>query len=462
MPATLQINAWAGQPAPASKVAPIGSHWAAQPLNLVSQLLKPGALADRRNWRDPRVGWGVVLRDRDDLSDAEKARAEDAPEPLRILVERRGAAPVLRYRPDLPLGVIRRYYADAAPQDLSLVGSARGVARGQLPCYLLLYGPPTALPWALQYRLQAVAFVGRLDLEAEALSRYIDALLGEWGGAGAAVSRHAVVWAVDHGSGDITSLMRDVVAAKVAAKLAGDDDLREGARFLDGRQGGATCQALTNALVEQRPGLIVTTSHGMTGPLDDVPRMAAQLGLLVDEAHACVDAARMLATWQPAGAIWYAHACCSAGASSATAYAGLVSAGSSVDEILRGVTAVGDVVAPLPRALLGADRPLRAFIGHVEPTFDWTLRHPKSGQILTTSLVEALYDRLFQPGPIGWALEVTHTQGSQLELIHRQARTGYAGGVDTLEDMLASRLLAQDHESLVILGDPTVALPALS
>ena len=50
------------------------------------------------------------------------------------------------------------------------------------------------------------------------------------------------------------------------------------------------------------------------------------------------------------------------------------------------MTAFGAFTTPLPRALLGATRPLRAFVGHVEPTFDWTLRQRQTGEHLTFPL----------------------------------------------------------------------------
>jgi hypothetical protein len=68
----------------------------------------------------------------------------------------------------------------------------------------------------------------------------------------------------------------------------------------------------------------------------------------------------------------------------------------------------GATVAPLPTALLGAPRPLRAFVGHVEPTFDWTLRDPNNKQVVTHVLRAALYKNLYQQDwctPIGYALK---------------------------------------------------------
>jgi AcrR family transcriptional regulator len=61
-----------------------------------------------------------------------------------------------------------------------------------------------------------------------------------------------------------------------------------------------------------------------------------------------------------------------------------------IDTVLNGIAALGNRVAPLPTALLGAKKPARAFVGHVEPTFDWTLQNPDTNQILTDSIQKAL------------------------------------------------------------------------
>jgi len=131
-------------------------------------------------------------------------------------------------------------------------------------------------------------------------------------------------------------------------------------RFIDGFNEEATSATLVDALQQLKPGFILTTSHGQTGPLDDVQAMARDLGLLVDQDYECAQPEEILAQWQPDGAIWYAHACCSAGSNSTTMFDGLVPAGSDVDRLLKGVASLGARVAPLPRALLGAAKPLRA------------------------------------------------------------------------------------------------------
>lgn len=227
-----------------------------------------------------------------------------------------------------------------------------GLGRECIPRYLLIVGTPEEVPWELQYVLNAYYAVGRLHLVGDELENYVTALRSGWADS-AARSENAVIWAVNQGAGDITELMRDAIASKVFAKLSNDSDLAGGTRFLDG-PGAATASLLADALSETKPGLVVTTSHWQTYPLDNMELLGDNLGLLVDQDYASVLVADLLAGWQPDGTIWYAHACCSAGSNNETLFDGLVQEGSEVDRILKGVATLGSRVAPLPTALLGA------------------------------------------------------------------------------------------------------------
>lgn len=460
-PDTLTINAWTGQESSASPVAPEARRWALTPAPVqVSQFLAAPPPLDLRNWRHPEVGWGLVLPENPALLDEDLALAADAPAAIRKLLEDRPGAPVFRYRPEIFPRFLQRHYTDRPKQDIEIANAPRGIAPGRLPWYLLLVGSPEVLPWSVQYLLNTSAFVGRLDLEEAALERYVDALLSNWSGAACRPDR-PVVWGVDHGGTDITRLMRQSIADPVAERLASDPQINGNVRKLTGP--GASAAALIGALSEATPALVVTTSHGMTGPLHDRDLMGRQLGLLVDEEHKLLDPDSLLAAWQPDGAIWYSHACCSAGSDAETRYKGLVPKDSTVEQVLLGVAGLGARVAPLPTRLLGAEKPLRAFVGHVEPTFDWTLR-AETRQILTTNIRQALYDHLYQAQPetLGMAFRECYLSVGQLLAQRDEAERQFNKGKPGADAAaLRCRLTAYDRQSLVILGDPTAALPPL-
>ncbi len=457
-PTQLSINAWTGQAIPVGNVAAGALAWAlGRPPPQVEKVLLP-TVAEPANWRDERVGWGLVLPERPGLSEAELASGSDAPEPIRALLEDRPNSPIFRYRPDSPhrLIFLRDY---KHKKDVAITPAVeRGTKPGALPHYLLIYAKPEDIPWEFQYILNAIGAVGRLDLAGEPLTHYVQALLAGWSTAQANLD-HAVVWAVDHGPQDITRKLKTGIAATVYQALAADTYFQGKVEFIDGEQTPADSARLISALAQHRPALVVTTSHGQTGPLNNLSAMRLHLGLPVDHNYQPLNPEQLLAAWQPDGAIWYAHACCSAGSSALTIFDGLVEPGSAVDQVIKGITQLGPLTAPLPRALLGAPKPLRAFIGHVEPTFDWTIRQSRTGQYLTHNIKRALYDNLYTRRPVGLAFRDYYEPLAALYTEYDQALQAFNRGQDTEYTMLYTRLAARDLQSMVILGDPTAVLP---
>lgn len=461
LPSELRTNAWTGTESPVSPVDPASATW-----GLRDRFVGGGRLGamraptpvDLKCWRHPDVGWGLLLLDPDnDAIDAKaRATAEDAPEPLRRLVAARNA-PVLRWSKTLKNGYLRRYGPDGSKVDLSITGGKRGVGPNALPRYLLIYGDPDTIPWRTQYALNGNFFVGRLPaLGDEALGRYVDCLIDGWPDPAPSIAA-PLLWTVDHRGGDITSLMRAVVGKALWDRFGTDTELT-GKRWLD--RADATTDQLITALHEQRPALVTTTSHGIAGPAEDLAGMGAQLGQLVDARYRSLAATDLLAGWNPGGAIWYAHACCSAGSEAPSRYAGLFATDDANAVMLRGVAALGPRVAPLPRALLSAPTPLKAWVGHVEPTFNWTLYNPGNNENLAGAISAALYAELYQTGaPIGWALREVFLESKAFYASYVEAIAAVNDGDNSYAPVAQYRqLVAMDREAMVLLGDPTVDL----
>ncbi len=465
----VRTNAWTGmegQPPVHGRLGADRSNWSRTAARQGPSFLRPPAEPDPADWRDARIGWGVVLPARSGMSAAELASGSDAPPAIQRLIAARSdeagwQAPILRYHVDARADVRMRFLKNhAAGRELAIVGSGSGVQAHQLPRYLLIAAGPQDVPWELQYILAAQRRVGRLHL-GEDPTHYVDALVSGFRSAESDV-RKSVTWAVVHDDPeDITHTLRTMITRKVHRRLAGDSDLAAGATFLDGKTQAATSDLLIQTLVREKPALVVTSSHGKTGPIQDVDAMRADLGLPVDQVFRVLSPDALLASWEPDGAIWLAHACCSAGAVASSHFQGLFDAGDDIHTLLGGVAAVGDQIAPLPTRLLAHEKPLRAFIGQVEPTFDWTLRDPSTGQPLTNALCDAVYPSLYLAKPVGLALESWQDQAdgynrAWLDLKHRAD-----AGEDVEGNLLAPRLAASDVESTVLLGDPTAALPEL-
>lgn len=454
LPAEVAINAWRGA-TPHSRLAGTAGRWGARAgLPPSQQPLALGEPADPANWADPSVGYGVLLPDDDSVPDAVKAVGGDAPEPVRELIAARPGTVVLRWRAELdPLHKVRRYFVDRPPQDPRIGLSEFGTAVDQLPRYVLVVADPATIPWSVQYRLQVRHAVGRLALADEGLGNYIGALLTGFPAAEVDV-RAPLLWTVSL-PGDITAEMRAVIADPLAEKLT-DPRLP---RFEHLVGASATGAGLLGRLAAARPALVVTSSHGLTEGEGEVLR--AGLGLPVDAALAPVRLDDIVAAL-PAGAIWHAQACCSAGSEGDTKYDDLLEPG-DVLAIVDRVAALGPTVAPAATALLGRAAPVRAVVGHVEPTFDWTLRDEHTGQGFGAQLVAALSTNLFAGQPIGLAFEAYRSGvgvlNSQWHDVRDMLNEGQVGVRPALTRL---RLTAIDRQSLVLLGDPTVTLPPLA
>lgn len=462
LPDSLTVNAWDGSGTQVSGALHEPSLWGVKsPLPRLGKRLFADETPDMTCWRSPQVGWGLVLPDNPDREIVERASGVDAPDPIRELLSDRPGSPVFRYLADSPdrYGKLARDLEDGRRLEPDIAYSAFGVDEDRIPYYLLICASPHEIPWDLQYALNARFAVGRLDLDDTGLANYVTALRGEWADSDAQQTSVAM-WATDHGHDDMSRTMRLYVAEPLWKIIEKDRDAGPGSVMISTRTGGATVQRLLEEVGARKPGLVVTTSHGVTFPLEDPESMRANLGALVGDDSAVLSSRQVLESCDLYGAIWYAHACCSAGSRGTTIFDGLLDSGSRIDEVLKGVAALGSGSAPLPRALLGAPRPLRAFIGHVEPTFDWTIREPRTRQKLTEGIKSALWTSLFnkESCPVGHAFRGYFEPIGALANRQILLTDCWDKGKDVAAALLAAQLPARDLMSTVILGDPTVRL----
>lgn len=421
---------------------------------------------DLRNWNHPKVGWGLIVAENPSLSPDESANLVDYEhDPILKLWKARGRGSVFRWDPSRTdrLVVIRNA---TSREDVLLTAAPVGTGPGCLPRYLLIYGDPEEISWDLQYILNQNrnCFPGRIPFKGAAAGRYIDATCSNFQGASAKRSSAAVWSAVcnQQTDGGMTALMSRVIALPLTEKLKADAELTD-AIFMDA--GDATVDRLLSELEQRNPALIVTTSHGVTGPLNNPVAMAASLGIPLDSNLVPLSLSALLSSkWKPGGAVWYSHACCSAGSEKYTNFGNLLIPGTTAQQIVAAVAALGSTVAPLPMALLQAESPVRAFIGHVEPTLDFSLIQPDSGAPITSSLISSLYDHLYQrkPETIGMAFRDSFDRIGEMFGLFQASYREYNKGndVENTPVMIWSLLAANDLKTTVILGDPAVSLPA--
>lgn len=132
--------------------------------------------------------------------------------------------------------------------------------------------------------------------------------------------------------------------------------------------------------------------------------------------------------------------------------------------IVDTVAGLPSSVAPAPLALLTRNSPVRAVFGHVEPTFDWTLRDPETKQRFGHDIIAALTSRLHLGQPLGLILENYYSGVGSLVSAWATRSDEFQDSPDQsiLEEMTRLRLTAWDRQSLVLLGDPTVRIPKLA
>ena len=81
-PEALSINAWCGEPV-TGELADTAKNWGVRNQRLLlEEFLAADDPAPLRDWENDHVGWGIVLPHKEDLSPAELATANDAPEAI--------------------------------------------------------------------------------------------------------------------------------------------------------------------------------------------------------------------------------------------------------------------------------------------------------------------------------------------------------------------------------------------
>lgn len=458
LPQSVQIDAWAGAPA-TSPIATDAERWGARPGLPTQEPLDFAAPPDPAHWANENIGYGILVPDSDDdIWTHQKATGSTLPEPVQRLLRARPGTALLYWKPIHKTGFVRRYYDDGLTPDTSdrPIGLTEfGTARDRLPKFVLIAASPEKIPWDVQYSLSLRHAVGRLPFDGDEADAYVTAMLDGTGWASSPPTSSSVaVWAADHGGSDITQLMRAAITTPFIKKC------RNTIASLSTAVGAEATEAGLVATLAAHPTLLVTSSHGAT-PLDE-RELVLHLGLPVAQNHAPVRIDTLL-EHLPGGSIWFAQACCSAGSSDRSNYSGLLKANTTARLIVDAVAGLASSVAPAPLALLQRTPPVRAVFGHVEPTFDWTLRDPATKAKFGHSIVDALAGELHSGQPLGLVLENYYDGVGTLvnEWARASDRFGETHDRSILITMTRLRLTAWDRQSLVLLGDPTVTIPAI-
>ena len=359
----------------------------------------------RKTWRHPRVRLrspAAQTTATPSYSPAAKAAGEDAPKPVRALLAARPETVVLRWRPELGSRFLRRYFADGTNQDPAIGLSKFGTGKGRadpLRRHHRRTGDNVHVVSAVRigHPARRWPYPPRFP-RGQGFCNYVEAMLSGWADADIDVQT-ALMWTVDHGGSDITTEMRAVIANPLAAALTPPPLAR--LDHLTRQPGHRRGPAERACLPPRAPGLLVTSSHGRTSSTMP-PRCALRSGF---------PSTRITPRCRPptwtlgyhTELVWYAHACCSGRRRRSEPLRRTAPRGgqppSAPSQPSR--RSAGQSL-PAPAETAGPpEHPIRAVYGHVEPTFNWTLRVLETGQGLGHHIVAALSSNLYHQQPVG-------------------------------------------------------------
>lgn len=401
-------------------------------------------------------GWGVLFAPGVDQ------RVKDALAPL-IEHRRASANPFVIY--DGPTSVRP---GESAPGWLGRQGVRMDVvdpSKG-VPFYLLIVGPPDAIPFEFQYLLDIFWGVGRLWFDtADEFRQYADSLLYYETGATVPTNRNMAMFATEHDFDNATQLFTRNVA-KPLSTGEGTNPIPIGKRQKFGLKtlfGATATKAALSDLLAGRgdigsPSLLFSGSHGMGFNADD-PRQPANQGAIV-----CQD-------WSGYGAInedhWFAAHDIPADAKvhgMMHVFFACYGGGTPDLDNFDRMNTQPRKIAPkpffsaLPAKLLShPGGGALAVLAHIERAWAYSFLGDKGGS--QTQGFRDVMGRLLRGDRIGQATDVFNTRWAALSAQLSEAQLDLAHGADIPLKTLGRLWIARDDaRNFMILGDPAARL----
>ena len=352
--------------------------------------------------------------------------------------------------------------------------SAGTFKRKAVPYYLLLAGPPTAIPFEFQYLLGVEYAVGRVAFDTTAeYGRYATSVVAYETAAAVANRREIVYWGTRHMGDPATKLSASMLIGPLAKGLpqSEDDDLKEPIHA----NLGYTCKvyigddakrkALLGTLCSDKPpAFLFTASHGMAIP-SGRPNQITDNGALL-----CQD-------WPGFGGVRREHYLAAADVPDDANVSGLVAfffacfgAGTPhSDQFLMDLSDAGKApplapqpfVAALPRRLLTHPKGgALAVVGHVDRAWGFSIEPPKMTEPQIGPFRNSL-GFILRGAPVGFAISLDFGQRyATLSTQLLNALSPTAQETERLSDraLVTFWLERNDAQNYVILGDPAVRI----
>lgn len=404
------------------------------------------------------AGWGVIFS-------AGDGQAEAVREALSPLLEHRRAQAGERYRemigPDAyrpgesKRDFLKRYRVGAGPPDPR-----------KMPYYLLLVGPPEAIPFRFQHQLDIQYAVGRLSFESlDAYAAYARSVVAAELG-GLRRRRQAAFFGASNPGDRSTARSAEELVRPLARQTAAG---QPGWDVLELLAEDATKAQLGELVgtADGGPALLFTATHGMGFKKGDSRQLRGN-GALVCQDWPGIEKRRpvpigpdhyfssedVTEALRPGGLVAFHFACFGA----ATPQFDEFAARDFADE--RAEIASRPFLAQLPQRLLGHSRGgALAVVGHVDRAWTWSFSWPGAGQQL--AVFQSTLKLLLDGHPVGWAMECFSERYAELasDLAVVLEDVKWKKEVDEFElaDLWTS---SNDARNYMILGDPAVRLAA--
>jgi hypothetical protein len=339
--------------------------------------------------------------------------------------------------------------------------------------YVLLVGPPTGIPFDLQYLLDVDYAVGRLAFDTpEQYGQYAKSVVDYETAASVPTGKEVIFWGPRHENDAATGLSSDYLIAPLHNGLpAGVGRPAQppiaqklGYRTRCFKGDSATRANLAEALRARggaAPAVLFTASHGVGWPKGDALQRPAQGALL------CQD-------WTGFGGVKRAHYLTAADVADDAHVHGLVAflfacfgAGTPAFDPFLERGQVGPVglaeepfTAALPQRLLSHPRgSALAVVGHVDRAWGFSIQPPGLGPQLLP--FRNFLGRVLAGEPVGHATKDFSERFATLsvDLLSKYDRT-QPGQRPSDRDLVWTWVERNDAQSYVLLGDPAVQLRA--
>lgn len=331
-----------------------------------------------------------------------------------------------------------------------------------VPYYLVVVGPPAAIPFSFQYSLDIVAAVGRLDFPSrDGYKAYAHSIAAYEKDASRMTRRQIELFATCHDFDRATQLFTRNVARPLSA---GDDKRGPLGRKYGFAMNASLDEQPTKAKLahilgdpQRAPSILFTGTHGMAFDATD-PRQADNQGALVcqdwpgygniSEAH-WFAAGDVPAEANVHGLIHFFFACYGAGTPEFDNFQ-FDPPGARI--------APAPMTARLPQKLMSLPQGgALAALGHVDRA--WASSFQSRRGVAQTQGFREVIDRLLTGQRIGHATDQFNAQWGVLstELADMLNDKAYGKAMRDA-DLLAVRIARDDCRNYVVLGDPAVKL----